>query len=163
VERVALSVPAVPAHLTTSISCVAWSVTADRVDSSEARGGECDEQLWVTSHRTGDPVVSAVEAGVDELPDVACIQIRAGRARCRAAVVAPGQNVMQSAELVGCRETDRAGTESRSFRLFPPCLEVRRCGSPNHLFHHVGVIDRGRDSEKRRDNWNRVTHCSALP
>ena len=60
----------------------------------EAGCGQGDEHLRVLGDGGGHVVVSAVQAGVHELPGVAGIQIRAGRARDRAAVVAAGQYLM---------------------------------------------------------------------
>lgn len=56
---------------------MALPVVSDCVDSAETRRGERDEQLGVVGHGVGNTVMAAVEAGVDQLPDVAGIQIRA--------------------------------------------------------------------------------------
>ncbi len=56
---------------------MAMPAASDCVDSTETRRSERDEQLRVMGHRVGNAVMTAVEAGVDQLPDVAGIQIRA--------------------------------------------------------------------------------------
>lgn len=99
---------------------------SDCVDSSETRRSEGDEQLRVMGHSVGNTVMTAVEAGVDQLPDIAGIQIRARRARQRAAVVAPREYVMLSAELIEGLQADWARAESGPFCGIPPCVETRR-------------------------------------
>ncbi|ETW22464.1 hypothetical protein MGAST_19910 [Mycobacterium gastri 'Wayne'] len=67
----------VAAGCSSSTFGVAGSVAPDGVNSTETRCSERDEQLRVIGHRAGDTVVAAVESSVDQLPEVAAIQIRA--------------------------------------------------------------------------------------
>ncbi len=59
-----------------TIPAVAGSGSPDRVNGAKARGGERHEQLRVISHSARDTVMATVEARVNELPNVAGIQVR---------------------------------------------------------------------------------------
>jgi hypothetical protein len=76
VDTTALVDSAVFALPVVSTPGVAGSASPGCVDSAEARGGERNEQLRVVGHGTGNTVMPAVQAGVDELPNVAGIQVR---------------------------------------------------------------------------------------
>src|SRR5271169_3575075 len=92
-------------------------VTAAGVDGPEAGCGQCGEHLGMLDDGSGHVVVSAVQAGVHELPGVAGIQIRAGRACDCAAVVAAGPHLMCPAKGVGAAQVDGVGAEPGIFGL----------------------------------------------
>jgi hypothetical protein len=126
-----------------SASGMACSVTPDRVNSTETGRSERDEQLRVVCHRIGDTVMPAVEAGVDQLPNVTGVQVGARRANRSAAIIAPGQDVMSPAEIVGGLQADGASAEAAPLRGVPPGVETRGCSPPNHLCEYGAVVDFG--------------------
>ena len=113
------------AGIVTAAAVFTVCVITGGVYGPEAGCGQCGEQLWVLGDRGGYVVVSAVQAGVDELPGVAGVQVRARGAGDRAAVVAPGEYLMLPAEGVGAEQVDWVGAEAGPFGLLPPGLEAR--------------------------------------
>src|SRR5258708_5060319 len=116
---------AAAAGIVTPAPMLAVRVVAGGVHGPETRCGQGDEHLWVLGDGGRHVVVSAVQAGVHELPGVASIQIGEGRARDRAAVVAAGQYLMLAAERVNAAQVDRVGAEPDVFGSPPPGLEAR--------------------------------------
>ena len=115
-----------------TVAAAAWGMAtlifapaAGGVDGAEAGCGQRRENLRMAGDRGWKLMVSAVEAGVDELPSVAGIQIRAGRACEGASVVAAGQHLALPAECVGAGQADRVGAEPDVFGFAPPGFEAR--------------------------------------
>lgn len=133
-------------------------VVSDCVDSTKTRRGERDEQLGVIGHRVGNTVMAAVEGGVDQLPDVAGVQIRAGRARQRAAVVTPRKYVMLSAELIGALQTNWARAESGPLCGIPPGVETLRRSPSHHLCQNRTSVDTNRRTWQRGDLGSEPIH-----
>jgi hypothetical protein len=119
------AVVAAAARIVTAAAVLTVFVIAAGVDRPEAGCGQGGEHLGVLDNGGGHVVVSAVQAGVHELPGVAGIQVRAGRARDRAAVVAAGPHLMRPAEGVGADQVDGVGAEPDVFGFLPPGLEAR--------------------------------------
>ena len=113
------------AGIVTAATVLTVRVVTGGVHGPEAGRGQCGEHLWMLGDGGGHVVVSAVETRVDQLPGVAGIQVRAGRARDRAAVVAAGQYLMLPAEHVNAAQVDRVGAEPDVFGSPPPGLEAR--------------------------------------
>src|SRR6478609_213455 len=113
------------AGIVTPATVLTVSVVTGGVHGPETRCGQGDEHLRVLGDGGRHVVVSAVQAGVHELPGVAGIQIRTRRAREGAAVVAAGQYLMLPAERVGTEQVDRVGAEPDVFGFPPPGLEAR--------------------------------------
>src|SRR6476659_3886761 len=109
----------------TAASVLTVFVVTAAVDGSEAGCGQGGEHLGVLGDGGGHVVMSAVQAGMDQLPGVAGIQIRARRAGDRAAVVAAGPYLMLASEDVGAAEMDGVGAEPDVFSLAPPRFESR--------------------------------------
>ena len=116
---------AAAARIVTPATVAIVGVVSGGVHGPETRCGQGDEHLRVLGDGGRHVVVSAVQAGVHELPGVAGIQIRARRARARAAVVAAGQYLMLPAERIGAAQVDRVGAEPDVFGFLPPGLEAR--------------------------------------
>jgi hypothetical protein len=83
-----------------------------------------------------NPVMAAAQAGVDELPGISRVQVRAGGADDRSPVVAAREHPMFTTELIRAGEVDRVGAESHRFNALPPRVESCRAGSPDHLLDH---------------------------
>ena len=90
------------------------------VDGPEAGGGEGDEDLWSVRHGGGHVVVATGGTGMDQLPGVAGIQVRAGRADVGAAIVAPRPHHPRPPVLIGTDQLDGVGAESDRFGSPPP-------------------------------------------
>jgi hypothetical protein len=123
---------------------VAATRGADRVDRAEAGRGQGDEYLRVVSHGGRYVVMSTAQAGVDELPGITRVQIRARRAHGGAPVVASREYLAIAAELIAAAISSMITTNSGSAgvgvwrrvcprsRLARACMtvtKVRRPGS----------------------------------
>ena len=98
-------------RVVTATSALAVSVVTAGVDGTEAGCGQGGEHLGVLGDAGGHVVVSAVQPGMDQLPGVAGIRIRARGARDRASVVAPRPYLMLAAEGVGAAQMDWVSAE----------------------------------------------------
>jgi hypothetical protein len=142
----------VSAFAVAGASPVTATSVANGVDGTEAGRGEGDEQLGVIGHGGGDVVVSALQTGVDELPGVPGVQIRARRAYRGASVVAAGEYLVFAAEFVAAGQVDRVGAEPHRLHALPPGVESRRAGTPDYLGDHgvvVGAVGQARQLERR--------------
>jgi hypothetical protein len=77
VDAVASKKLPVLALLALAIARMADARSPDSVHRTKTRRGKRDEQLRVVCHRGRDTVVPAVEASVNELPNVPGVQVRA--------------------------------------------------------------------------------------
>lgn len=107
------------------VATLIFAPSAGGVDGAKAGSGQRRENLGMLGDRGRKLVVSAAQAGMDELPSVAGIQIRAGRAREGASVVAAGQHLVLAAEGIGTVQADRVGAEPDVFGFAPTGLEAR--------------------------------------
>ena len=111
-------------------SWVAAACGANRVYGAEAGRGQGDEHLGVIGHGGGDVVVSTAQAGVDELPGVTGVQIRARRADRGASVVAAGEDLVfaagssRPARWIGLAQNPTAST--RCHQALNPAERARR-------------------------------------
>jgi hypothetical protein len=70
------------------------------VDCTEARRGQGEEHLGVIGHGGGDVVMSTLKTGVDELPSITGVQIRARRAQGGSPVVAACEYLVFAPEFI---------------------------------------------------------------
>ncbi len=125
-------------------SLASLAVIACGVHGPETGRGQRDEHLRVFGDCGRQIVMATVHAGVYELPGIAGIEIRAGRAGDSASVVASGPHPKLATEAVGSCQTDRIRTEPSILRFIPPGLEVAGGGATHHLRHHADGVGTGR-------------------
>ncbi|HNI68664.1 MAG TPA: hypothetical protein PKV55_11530, partial [Nitrospira sp.] len=127
----------IPAPVVAPPSLASLAVIACGVHGPETGRGQRDEHLRVFGDCGRQIVMATVHAGVYELPGIAGIEIRAGRAGDSASVVASGPHPKLATEAVGSCQTDRIRTEPSILRFIPPGLEVAGGGATHHLRHHA--------------------------
>ncbi len=132
-------------------SLASLAVIACGVHGPETGRGQRDEHLRVFGDCGRQIVMATVHAGVYELPGIAGIEIRAGRAGDSASVVASGPHPKLATEAVGSCQTDRIRTEPSILRFIPPGLEVAGGGATHHLRHHADGVGTGRKAWQCRN------------
>jgi hypothetical protein len=103
------------------------------MDWPEIERSQNDEYLWVVGHGGGYVVMPTVQAGMDELPCIPSVQIRARRAYDGSPVVASRVNLKFAAQPVNASEVNRVGAEPNRFDALPSGVKSCRAGPPDHL------------------------------